>query len=183
MTIHDPRTWGMVATGGGNGLGAAYMRGYWDTPDLTELLRLLARNVDRINRVTAPLDRARQVAGLLRSRRPTRTADRRNIHAHYDLGNSFFELFLDPTMAYSCAIFEPGDDDLEAASRAQVRPRLRPAAADRRAIICWRSAPAGAGSPSTPPGGTAAGSPPPPSRGSSATTRGLGSPPPASPTA
>ena len=81
------------------------------------LLRLLARNVDRINRLNAPLDGARQIAGRLRSHRPTRAADRRNIHAHYDLGNSFFELFLDPTMAYSCAIFEPGDDDLEAASR------------------------------------------------------------------
>ncbi|MGA9114391.1 MAG: cyclopropane-fatty-acyl-phospholipid synthase family protein [Candidatus Dormiibacterota bacterium] len=133
MTIHDPGTWGMVATGGGNGLGVAYMRGYWETPDLTGLLRLLARNLDRINRVTAPLDRARQVAGLLRSRRPNRGADRRNIHAHYDLGNSFFELFLDPTMAYSCAIFEPGDDDLEAASRRKfdrVCDRLRLTADD-----------------------------------------------------
>jgi cyclopropane-fatty-acyl-phospholipid synthase len=115
MTVHDERVWGMTATAGGNGLGAAYMRGYWDTPDLTGLLSLLAHNVDRINRLSAPLDAARQVAGRLRSHRPTRVADRRNIHAHYDLGNSFFELFLDPTMAYSCAIFEPGDD-LETAS-------------------------------------------------------------------
>jgi cyclopropane-fatty-acyl-phospholipid synthase len=115
MIVHDQRVWGMTATAGGNGLGAAYMRGYWDTPDLTGLLSLLAHNVDRINRLTAPLDPARQVAGRLRSHRPTRVADRRNIHAHYDLGNSFFELFLDPTMAYSCAIFEPGDD-LETAS-------------------------------------------------------------------
>jgi cyclopropane-fatty-acyl-phospholipid synthase len=115
MTVHDQRVWGMTATAGGNGLGDAYMRGYWDTPDLTGLLTLLAHNVDRINRLTAPLDAARQVAGRLRSHRPTRLADRRNIHAHYDLGNSFFELFLDPTMAYSCAIFQPGDD-LETAS-------------------------------------------------------------------
>jgi len=133
MTIHDQRVWGMVAAGGGNGLGAAYMQGYWDTPDLTGLLRLLARNVDRINRLNAPLDGARQIAGRLRSHRPTRAADRRNIHAHYDLGNSFFELFLDPTMAYSCAIFEPGDDDLEAASRRKfdrVCDRLRLTADD-----------------------------------------------------
>jgi cyclopropane-fatty-acyl-phospholipid synthase len=116
MTVHDQRVWGMTARAGGNGLGAAYMRGYWDTPDLTRLLRLLSRNTERINRFAAPLDAARQVAGRLRSHRPTRLADRRNIHAHYDLGNSFFELFLDPTMAYSCALFEPGDD-LEAASR------------------------------------------------------------------
>src|ERR1039458_2116228 len=115
MSVQDQRTWGMMATAGGNGLAAAYMRGYWDTPDLTGLLCLLAHNVDGINRLTAPLDAARQVAGRIRSHRPTRVADRRNIHAHYDLGNSFFELFLDPTMAYSCAIFEPGDD-LEAAS-------------------------------------------------------------------
>jgi cyclopropane-fatty-acyl-phospholipid synthase len=116
LTVRDPLTWGMTLTGGGNGLGLAYMRGYWDTPDLTGVLRLLAHNLDRINRLTAPLDGVRQIAGRLRSQRPTRAEDRRNIHAHYDLGNSFFELFLDPTMAYSCAIFEPGDDDLERAS-------------------------------------------------------------------
>ena len=115
MTIHDQRVWGMTATAGGNGLGDAYMRGYWDTPDLTGLLRLLAHNVDRINRLSAPVVAARQVTGRLRPHRPTRVADRRNIHAHYDLGNSFFELFLDPTMAYSCAVFEPGDN-LETAS-------------------------------------------------------------------
>jgi cyclopropane-fatty-acyl-phospholipid synthase len=115
MTIHDQRVWGMTVLGGGNGLGAAYMRGYWNTPDLTAVLCLLARNVDRINRLTAPLDGIRQIGGWLRSYRPTRVSDTRNVRAHYDLGNSFFELFLDPTMAYSCAIFEPGDD-LEAAS-------------------------------------------------------------------
>ena len=54
MTVHDERVWGMTATAGGNGLGAAYMRGYWDTPDLTGLLSLLAHNVDRINRLSAP---------------------------------------------------------------------------------------------------------------------------------
>ncbi|MGD0833011.1 MAG: cyclopropane-fatty-acyl-phospholipid synthase family protein [Candidatus Dormibacteria bacterium] len=116
LTILDQRAWTMTALGGGNGLGAAYMRGLWDTPDLTAVLRLLARNLERINRLTAPLGRLRRGAGRLRLRRPNPRSDRRNIHAHYDLGNSFFELFLDPTMAYSCAIFEPGDDDLEAAS-------------------------------------------------------------------
>jgi cyclopropane-fatty-acyl-phospholipid synthase len=133
MTVHDPRMWGMTLTEGGNGLGAAYMRGYWDTPDLTGVLRLLAHNLDRINRLTTPLDGVRQVAARLHFQVPTRAADRRNIRAHYDLGNSFFELFLDPTMAYSCAIFEPGDDDLEAASRRKfdrVCDRLRLSADD-----------------------------------------------------
>jgi cyclopropane-fatty-acyl-phospholipid synthase len=116
MTVHDPRTWSMTVLGGGVGLGTAYMRGYWDTPDLTAVLRLLARNIGRINRLTAPLDLVRQAGGRLRSVRPTGSADKRNVRAHYDLGNEFFQLFLDPTMAYSCAIFEPGDDDLEAAS-------------------------------------------------------------------
>ena len=115
MTVRDQRAWGMTALGGGNGLGEAYMRGYWDTPDLTAVLRLLARNLGQINRLTAPLGAIRRTGGRLRLRRPSGRSDRRNIHAHYDLGNSFFELFLDPTMAYSCAIFEPGDD-LEAAS-------------------------------------------------------------------
>ncbi len=115
LTVLDQRAWTMTALGGGNGLGAAYMRGFWDTQDLTAVLRLLARNLDRINRLTAPLGRLRRLGGRLRLRRPNPRSDRRNIHAHYDLGNSFFELFLDPTMAYSCAIFEPGDD-LEAAS-------------------------------------------------------------------
>jgi cyclopropane-fatty-acyl-phospholipid synthase len=85
-----------------------------------------------------------------------KAGSRRNIAAHYDLGNRFFELFLDETMAYSCGIFERADSSLLAASLAKfdaacTKLDLAPV------NICWKSAPAGAASPFTPRATTAAG--------------------------
>ncbi|MBV8302184.1 MAG: class I SAM-dependent methyltransferase, partial [Candidatus Dormibacteraeota bacterium] len=104
---------------GGVGFGEAYVDGRWDTDDLVPLLRLLARNVDRLNSlVRNPVTRLRALAAL-RPRSPSEADDRRNIHAHYDLGNEFFRLFLDPTMAYSCALFERPGMSLEEAQLAK----------------------------------------------------------------
>jgi len=109
--VHDPRLYGDVAFGGSVGAGEAYMRGYWTTAQLPEVVRLFVLNMDTLDgleggfaRFTAPVRKA--VHAL---RRNSRAGSRRNIAAHYDLGNEFFELFLDPTMMYSAATFEyPG---------------------------------------------------------------------------
>ena len=86
-----------------------------------------------------------------------RDGSRRNISAHYDLGNQLFSLFLDPTMMYSCAYFDSPEQSLEEAQHGQARPRLPAAAPAARTTTCWRSARAGARWPSTRPATTAAG--------------------------
>src|SRR5678815_1788957 len=106
-SVHDPRFYGDLAFGGSIGAGEAYVQGYWSTSHLVELVRLLVLNMDVLDRLedgyarlTAPL---RKVLHAIR--RNTRSGSRRNIAAHYDLGNEFFRLFLDETLMYSSAIF------------------------------------------------------------------------------
>ena len=133
VRVHDPRFYSSVALGGSLGVADAYLAGYWDTDDLTALLRLFARNAPAarglgrgLARLSAPLLRA---INLLH--RNTPAGSQRNIAAHYDLGNEFFEQFLDSTMSYSSGIFEQSDSTLEEASvvvmsKASLTLRSRP---------------------------------------------------------
>jgi cyclopropane-fatty-acyl-phospholipid synthase len=118
IRIEDPRAYRRMVLGGGLGAADAWIRGWWTADDLTTLLRIFVRNLattDDIESGGARIARAAErVAHTLR--RNTRAGSRRNIHAHYDLGNDLFELFLDPTMTYSCGIFEAPDDTMEQAS-------------------------------------------------------------------
>ncbi len=118
LTVHRSRMWRRAALGGSVAAAEAYADGDWDADDLTSLIRLFARNDDTLvqlegglARLRAPLERA--VHAL---RRNTRQGSRRNIAAHYDLGNEFFELMLDPSLTYSCAIFPRSEASLEEAS-------------------------------------------------------------------
>ena len=122
VRVHDPRFYGEVAFGGSIGAGEAYMQGYWSADDLTVLTRILLANRDVLDgmeggtaRLTVPLQKALHWAA-----RNTRAGSTRNIAAHYDLGNDFFRLFLDPTMMYSSAVFERPDMTLEEASTAKL---------------------------------------------------------------
>lgn len=119
LTVHDERAWWKVLTGGSAGLGEAYLNGWWDTDDLTAALRILSRATRRTEAQRSALHRSAAPAtdALRRLRRPDRARDRTNIGAHYDLGNDFFEHFLDPTMMYSAAVFPSWDAPLEDASR------------------------------------------------------------------
>jgi cyclopropane-fatty-acyl-phospholipid synthase len=114
ITVHSPRMWRAALTGS-RGLADAYADGLWDSPDLVALVRLAARNaagLDRLRRrlapVRVPVQRAR--AWLWPS---TRVRRRRDIAAHYDLGNQLFSRMLDPTMSYSCGVFSGGARTLE----------------------------------------------------------------------
>lgn len=122
VRIHDARFWSELAFGGSIGAGEAYMLGYWGVDDLTALVRILLQNRDVLDRMETGL--ARVTAPLQKSlhwlNRNTRKGSRRNIAAHYDLGNDFFSLFLDPTMMYSSAIFERPEMTLEEAQRARL---------------------------------------------------------------
>ena len=119
VELHDPRAYRSVLRASSAGLGQTWADGQWDCDDLTGFLRLLSRSVRRYEaRRNRWVRAARPVADrLARARRradPER--DRDNIAAHYDLGNDFFAAFLDRTMTYSSAIFEPADASLAHAS-------------------------------------------------------------------
>jgi cyclopropane-fatty-acyl-phospholipid synthase len=107
---------------GSVGLGESYVDGLWDCEDLVALTRIAARNVatlDRLRRVLAPvLIPVQRWARWLARNTPGRSRER--ISAHYDLGNELFSQFLDPTMMYSCAVFESPQDTLEQASLAKL---------------------------------------------------------------
>ncbi len=117
VTVHDDRFFRRVLSGSDIGLGESYVDGDWSSPDLVAFLRLAIRNLalfeDR-HRVFTALSRWRDRIGH-RRRRNTRAGSRANIHAHYDIGNEFYRLFLDPSMAYSCAIYRSASDTLEQA--------------------------------------------------------------------
>ena len=122
IDVLDPAFYAEIAFGGSVGAGEAYMLGHWRTPDLTALLRLMLRNRHALDAMETGLARAsaplRTAAHWLH--RNTRAGSRRNISAHYDLGNDFFRLMLDETMMYSCALFERPDLSLAEAQRAKL---------------------------------------------------------------
>ena len=121
IRVTSARFYSDVVFAGTVGAGEAYINGYWHCDNLTGLVRLMVINRHLMNdvdsgwsRLSAPL---LNLAHWLN--RNDKTGSRRNIAAHYDLGNKFFELFLDETMAYSCGIFENADASLLDASTAK----------------------------------------------------------------
>ncbi|VEE14564.1 SAM-dependent methyltransferase [Ectopseudomonas mendocina] len=117
IRVSDPAAWGLVAGNGSIGAGEAYIHGYWSTPDLTAVIRIFVANLDVLDAMEGGLARLGRplIQGLHWLNRNTRQGSRRNIAAHYDLGNDLFEQFLDPTMMYSAAMFRREDDSLEQA--------------------------------------------------------------------
>jgi cyclopropane-fatty-acyl-phospholipid synthase len=116
VAVQSPRVWRRLLRGS-RGLAEAYVDGLWESPDLTAVVRVAARNVeglDRLRRRLAPLLRPVQWLGA--RFRNSRRRSRRAISAHYDLGNDLFELMLDPTMMYSSAVFDDARMSLEQAS-------------------------------------------------------------------
>jgi cyclopropane-fatty-acyl-phospholipid synthase len=102
------------------GLGESYQAGEWHSHELPALLELLARNAERAA-ARHPHLRAFAASRPRLNRRTGLLAARRNISAHYDLGNELFALFLDQTMTYSCAIFARADESLDDAQRRKLR--------------------------------------------------------------
>ena len=111
--IHDGRFVRRVLGGGDVGFADSYIAGEWDSPDLAKLLTAFSANFDRITRLLAgnPLMRAVNAVSHALNRN-SRSGSRRNIHAHYDLGDDFYGLWLDPGMNYSSALFLDARRDL-----------------------------------------------------------------------
>ncbi|MGI8411281.1 MAG: class I SAM-dependent methyltransferase [Solirubrobacteraceae bacterium] len=121
INVRSSRTWPMLLHGS-RGMADAYAKGWWDSPDLVAVIRLGARNVGGLDRLRALIAPLRWPALRIRalSRHSTRRRRRRDIAAHYDLGNDLFSQMLDPTMSYSCAVFERDGMTLEQASIAKL---------------------------------------------------------------
>jgi cyclopropane-fatty-acyl-phospholipid synthase len=122
VEVHSRRLWPLLMLRGSIGLAESYAQGLWDSPDLARVIALAARNTGRLDaarRALAPALRPFQYARSL-VQANTRVRSRHDIAAHYDLGNELFEAMLDPTMMYSCAIFERPETSLEEASLAKL---------------------------------------------------------------
>ena len=119
VSIDDPAFYRAVAAQGSVGAGESYIDGHWRCSDLVQLVRLLVRNRDLMDGMEQGLARFGGLAlsAWNRLRRNTREGSRRNIAAHYDLGNDFFALFLSADMMYSSALFAHADEDLDTASQ------------------------------------------------------------------
>ena len=118
LIIHDSEAYRSIALNGSVGAGESYMTGDWSSSDLPRLIRILARNKDVVDSIDGGLANMGKVAlkWIHALNKNTEKGSRRNIAAHYDLGNDMFELFLDPTMMYSSGIFPHAGATMEEAS-------------------------------------------------------------------
>lgn len=122
LTVHRWRFFARLLRGADTGAGESYVDGDWSTPDLVALTRLFLANEDVLAppRVVGLMGRLRdRLLHVIRSN--SRIQARRNIHAHYDLSNDFYSLFLDPSMTYSAGLFTREGMGLEAAQMAKYK--------------------------------------------------------------
>jgi cyclopropane-fatty-acyl-phospholipid synthase len=135
VRVLDPDFYAAITLRGSVGAAEAYMDGMWTCSDLTSLIRFLVRNRDALDGMETGV--ARVGGWLLRAwhalNRNTRAGSRRNIAAHYDLGNEFFQLFLSPDLMYSSAVWQDGDTLSDASTRKlnQICTKLALCPADR----------------------------------------------------
>ena len=118
VKIVNPDFYLMLFSSGSNGIANAYIRGFWECDDLYELFRGFVKNIKLID----TFETGSLKFGILKNRlvhffsSNSKLGSKKNIQAHYDLGNDFFKLFLDDTMTYSSAIFESRNSSLKEAS-------------------------------------------------------------------
>ena len=115
IKINKPGLTYQIVKSGSIGLAEAYMRGDFETDDLTNLIELTAKNIKLVYKFSGLLDFSifNKIKYFLLKNNKSRS--KKNISKHYDLGNEFFSLWLDPTLTYSSAIFDQKDNDLEKA--------------------------------------------------------------------
>lgn len=123
VTLNNWKLPGRAFAGGTIGVAESYMDGDWESPDVTSFLELFVVNVEAGERVAGTsswlMATLHRVHHWLNQN--TRKGSRKNISAHYDLGNAFYKEWLDPTMTYSSALFSTGANDLESAQTAKYR--------------------------------------------------------------
>lgn len=126
LHLHNWQACAAALRSGDIGFAESYFAGDWSTSNLTDLLRLFLANRRDLEEVIYGTWFGR-LAYWLRHKlnRNSRSNSRKNIHAHYDLGNDFYQLWLDPTMNYSSAWFQTPEQDMVSAQHAKVRRALQ----------------------------------------------------------
>jgi len=119
LVIHDLSSYTQIALSGSNGSAQAYINGLWSADDLSKLIRIFVKNRSVLNQMESGLAKLAQFSFRLWNKftRNTKSGSKKNIAAHYDLGNPFFRLFLDQRMMYSSALYKAGDDLSRASDR------------------------------------------------------------------
>jgi len=121
LAVHNNRFFEMALAGGDIGVGESYQEGDWSTPDLVSVIRFGIRNLEQLENTHSLLKTFKRWTDVYshRRNRNTRKGSKRNIAHHYDLGNDFYRLFLDDSLAYSCAYYDHDkpDDSLGSAQR------------------------------------------------------------------
>ncbi|MBT9552576.1 MAG: class I SAM-dependent methyltransferase [Hydrogenophaga sp.] len=126
LRLHNWNVCGAALKSGDIGFAESYIAGDWHSPNLTELLRLFVANRREIEDVIYGSWFGRLAYWVKhRLNRNSKANSRKNIHAHYDLGNAFYSLWLDQTMNYSSALFESPEQPMVEAQHAKVRRALR----------------------------------------------------------
>lgn len=117
IQVQDAMFYTRLIQGGDVAAGESYFLGDWDSPDVTAVVQLMARNLDQLERFNGWLSKLSQWSNRAfhKLHQNSVKGSKKNIAAHYDLGNDFYRLFLDPSMMYSCAIFAPDQTDLHKA--------------------------------------------------------------------
>ena len=117
--VHDSDLYRRVLTGGSIAAGETFIEGLWSSPDLTAVTRAFSANLSMLEAMSDKQNYLARLALKMNhwARRNTTVRSRENISAHYDLGNDFFSLFLDPSMMYSSAVFPTRDSDLASAAQ------------------------------------------------------------------
>ena len=119
VNVHDSDLYRRVLTGGSIAAGETFIEGLWSSPDLTAVTRAFSANLSMLEAMSDKQNYLARLALKMNhwARRNTTARSRENISAHYDLGNDFFSLFLDPSMMYSSAVFPTRDSDLASAAQ------------------------------------------------------------------
>lgn len=123
LTIVDPAFYQKLVLGGSVGAGESYIEGHWRTDNLTALVQIFARNMTLLDQLESGWARLSKPAlKLLNWRnRNSKSQSKKNISAHYDLGNSMYQLFLDSSMMYSSAVYPSADSSLAEAQQYKLK--------------------------------------------------------------
>ena len=123
VVIHEQRAYSRILTGGTMGAAEAYIDGDWSTEQLTDVTRVFSANIPILEAMKHKQNWFIKAGVKLAhaARKNSVSGSRENIAAHYDLGNEFFSLFLDPSLMYSSAVYPKGSDNLAEASQHKLK--------------------------------------------------------------
>ncbi|WP_295898916.1 cyclopropane-fatty-acyl-phospholipid synthase family protein [uncultured Vibrio sp.] len=123
IIVNDARFYQDVVLGGSIGAAESYIDGRWNSPNLTDVIQVMARNQHHLDQIESRVQWLSKLKNLFLRRKNLNSEDgsKRNILAHYDLGNDLYTRFLDPAMQYSCAIYSDQANQLEDAQQLKMK--------------------------------------------------------------